>query len=148
MLQLTKRTEYGLIALTHLAAREGEVVSVREIAESYPVSRRLLGEALKALCRSRLVESHRGASGGYSLGRPADSIHVGEVVAVLEGAPSVASCESLGAYTAGGCEVEPVCPIRSPIQKLKSGIWGLLRTTSIRDLLPTPENVPSGSGQG
>ena len=141
MLQLTKRTEYGLIALTYLASREGEVVSVREIAERYPVSRRLVGEALKDLCRSSIVESHRGAAGGYALGRDAGSISVGEVVAILEGAPSLASCESLGSYVMGSCEVERVCPIRSPIQRIKSDIWDLLRRSKLSDLtdtLPTP----------
>ena len=49
MLQLTKRTEYGLIALVHLADHEGEVVSAREIGEFYPVPKRLLAEVLKGL---------------------------------------------------------------------------------------------------
>ena len=51
MIQLTKRTEYGLIALVHMADREGQIVSVREIAERYPIPRRLLAEVLKDLCR-------------------------------------------------------------------------------------------------
>ena len=51
MLQLTKRAEYGLIALSHLAARPGEFVSVREICERFPVPRRLVAEVLKELCR-------------------------------------------------------------------------------------------------
>ena len=97
MLQLTKRTEYGLIALTVLAAREGQVVSVREIAERYPLPRRLLAEALKDLCRADLIESQRGAQGGYTLTRKADSVTVGDIVSALEGAPSMTSCASLGA---------------------------------------------------
>mgnify|MGYP003572777986 CR=1 FL=1 len=52
MLQLTKRTEYGLIALVHMVDREGEFVSAREIAEVYPIPRRLLAEVLKVLSRS------------------------------------------------------------------------------------------------
>jgi Rrf2 family protein len=70
VLQLTKRTEYGLIALVHMADRRGEVVSVREICEHYPVPRRLLAEVLKDLGRANLVESQRGATGGYQLARP------------------------------------------------------------------------------
>lgn len=139
MLQLTKRTEYGLIALTHLAARaEGGVVSVREICEAYPVPRRLVAEVLKDLCHARLVDSHRGASGGYSLARPAETIRVGEVVAALEGHPSLTSCASLGLAAGSTCDVEHVCPIRSPIETLRHELWRLLNRTTLRDLAQHP----------
>src|SRR5262245_49128097 len=139
MLQLTKRTEYGLIALTHLANREGAVVSVREICEVYPVPKRLVAEVLKDLCHKRLVDSHRGAGGGYQLARAPEEISVGDVVGALEGRPSLASCESLGSYVAGACHVEPVCPIRSPIQRLRHSIWDMFERTTLRDLVRRPE---------
>lgn len=134
MLQLTKRTEYGLIALIHLADRPGEVVSVREIAEHYPVPRRLLAEVLKDLQHTGLVDSHRGATGGYQLTREAELVTLGEVVSALEGAPSVTSCEGLGAARGGNCDVRPVCPIRSPLQRIRQGIWALLQNTTLRSL--------------
>jgi Rrf2 family protein len=138
MLQLTKKTEYGLIALTHLARRGRAVTSVREICESYPVPRRLLAEVLKDLCHAQLVESHRGSSGGYSLARSPEAISVGDVVAALEGHPSLTSCASLGAYVAHSCEVEHVCPIRSPIETLRLELWRLLSRTTLRDLATHP----------
>lgn len=139
MLQLTKRTEYGLIALTHLAARaEGGIVSVREICDAYPVPRRLVAEVLKDLCHARLVDSHRGASGGYSLARSAETISVGDVVAALEGQPSLTSCASLGLAAGSACGVEHVCPIRSPIETLRHELWRLLNRTTLRDLARHP----------
>jgi Rrf2 family protein len=86
VIQLTKRTEYGLIALVHLAdaaltGRDGAFVSVREIAEHYPVPKRLLAEVLKDLARAELVESARGKDGGYTLRRQPDQITLAEVVA-------------------------------------------------------------------
>lgn len=134
MLQLTKRTEYGLIALIHMADRAGQVVSVREISEHYPVPRRLLAEVVKDLARAGLVESQRGATGGYTLARGADRITLSDVVVALEGAPVVSSCESH--VDAGGstCEVEPVCPIRSPLHRLRDGIWRLLERTTLQSL--------------
>jgi len=133
MLQFTKRTEYGLIALVHLVDA-CDVVSVREIAEHYSVPRRLLAEVLKDLSRAELCNSTRGAAGGYSLSRSADSISLGEVVAALEGPPAVSSCETLGAYSHGHCDVMPVCPIRSPLHKIRDGIWRLMQQTSLRSL--------------
>ncbi len=137
MLQLTKRTEYGLIALTHLAGKEG-VTSVREISDRYPIPRRLLAEVLKDLCRSSFVSSHRGVRGGYTLARPAETITVGEVVGALEGHPTLASCEALGAYMGGRCGVEHVCPIKSPIHRLRQDIWDLFERTTLHDIASKP----------
>ena len=106
MLKLTKRTEYGLIALVHLADRAAEaapgatvdVVSARAIGDQFPVPRRLLAEALKALQVAGLLESTRGAQGGLPP-RAAGGGHLAraDVVSILEGAPTVTSCAGLGA---------------------------------------------------
>jgi Rrf2 family protein len=135
MLKLTKRTEYGLIALTHLAQRRGEVVPVREIGDRYPIPRRLLAEVLKDLCHANLVASTRGAHGGYALVRPAQELSLGEIVSALEGAPTVSSCgdEDL-LHGEHSCDVHPVCPIRSPLEKIKDKIWQMMLTTSLASL--------------
>ncbi|MCP3917622.1 MAG: Rrf2 family transcriptional regulator [bacterium] len=135
MLKLTKRTEYGLIALIHLADREGKVVSVREIGEHYPVPKRALGESLKALHHAGIVDSARGATGGFWLARPAGDVTLGEVVAALEGAPELTSCNALAlANKDGDCEVTPLCPIRSPLQRIRQGIWTLFENTTLASL--------------
>jgi len=135
MLKLTRRTEYGLIALVHLADHEGEVVSSTEIGERYPVPKRLLAEALKALQSTGFLRSTRGARGGYQLARSADRITLGEVVAALEGRPTLTSCQGFGALEPSGtCNVEHVCPIRTPLQRLRAGMWNLLEGVSLRSL--------------
>jgi Rrf2 family protein len=142
MLQLTKRTEYGLIALVHMADRVGRansagrdaVVSVREISERYPIPRRLLAEVLKDLAHAGLVESQRGATGGYALTRSPDELTLAEIVSALEGSPALTSCESHeGAHDT--CGVVPVCPIRSPLARIRAGIWSLMERTTLRSLL-------------
>ena len=144
MLRLTRRTEYGLIALIHLADREGEVVSVREIGERFLVPKRLLAEVLKDLHHAHLVDSVRGARGGFWLARKADEISLGEVVAALEGAPKVTNCEGLAAYDGPDeCVVTPVCPIRSPLGRIREGIWAWLQGTSLRALADSPSNLPA-----
>jgi len=167
MLQLTKRTEYGLIALVHMVDQGDAFVSAREISDTYTIPRRLLAEVLKDLTRSGLVESLRGANGGYALARSPESITVGSVVTALEGAPTLASCESdvhraiaeLGSSSNGAaaqtksCEVEPVCPIRSPLHRIRESIWKQMEHTSLRSLVapeptarreqPSPDTPPT-----
>ena len=92
MLQLTKRTEYGLIALVHLVDRPGVFVSAREIGDAYQVPRRLLAEVLKTLSKAGLLASHRGATGGYMLLREPELMSVAEAVSALEGGPEASSC--------------------------------------------------------
>lgn len=147
MLQLTKRTEYGLIALVYLADHAGTVVSVREISEHYPVPRRLLAEVLKDLARSNLVDSVRGATGGYVLARSADEITLGGIVTALEGRPTLSSCESLAPARNGECELEPTCPIRSPLHRIREGIWTLMERTTLRSLVQSGPLVGLGALQ-
>ncbi len=134
MLQLTKRTEYALIAMIQLLDRAGDVVSVREICERNPVPRRLAAEVLKDLQRGGLVHSHRGANGGYTLARGAEQITLGEIVAAIEGKPTFTECDLVGSY-AGAHDVASCCPIHNPIERLRTGIWDILQATTLRDLV-------------
>ncbi len=143
MLKLTKRTEYGLIALIHLAEREGEVVSAREIGETYPVPRRLLAEVLKDLQHSGLVTSTRGAHGGYTLAESAEDISLGRVVGLLEGTPALTECQTEDKGPV--CDVHANCPIRNPLDRIKQGLWNLMEQTSLRSLM---EGAPVISLEG
>jgi Rrf2 family protein len=134
MLQLTKRTEYGLLALVHLADQAGGLASVREICERFPIPKRMVAEVLKDLARHQLVESQRGAAGGYTLTRSPDEITLGHVVTALEGAPQLTSCESPIVLKAGGCEVQSHCPIRSPIHRVRERLWHMLADTTLSSL--------------
>jgi len=146
MLQLTKRTEYGLIALVHMVDRGGEPISVRELCERNPVPKRVMAEVLKDLGRSDLVESHRGATGGYSLARAPEAITLGEIIAALEGAPALTNCEVSSTLRSGACEVKPSCPIRSPLQRVHERLWDLLEHTTLRSLSdPAARRLSAGA---
>jgi Rrf2 family nitric oxide-sensitive transcriptional repressor len=123
MLKLTKRAEYGLTALVHLTDHVGEVVSARAISEHYQLPHRLVGEALKDLCRAGHLLSVRGPAGGYRLAVPSTALTVGEAIAAIEGAPSLADCD-----------VESRCPIRSPLHRIQEDIWRQFERTTLAEL--------------
>ncbi|HTF90420.1 MAG TPA: Rrf2 family transcriptional regulator [Planctomycetota bacterium] len=143
MLQLTKRTEYALIALVHMVDRQDQATSVRELCERYPLPRRLVAEILKDLAHEGLVLSHRGSQGGYSLALPPERITLGRIIATIEGVPAITNCDSIAHAKDGGCEVHPVCPIRSPIERVREHIWRLFEATSLRSLVPAPHAARS-----
>ncbi len=144
MLQLTKRSEYGLVALLRLVeAGPGVFVSVREICARSPLPRRLVAETLKDLHAAGIVSSQRGSLGGYALARPAGSITLGEVVGVLEGAPAVTQCDLVGAWVDRAPDVVTPCPVRNPLESLRTGIWNAIAGTTLEDLVRGRFRVPA-----
>ena len=82
MMKFSKKTDYGLIALKHLALHHGQTAcSASDIAEAYGISTPLMAKVLQKLARGGIVAAHHGSSGGYTLARdPAritalDAIH-------------------------------------------------------------------------
>ncbi|TAH34508.1 MAG: Rrf2 family transcriptional regulator [Planctomycetota bacterium] len=144
MLRLTRRTEYGLMALALLAQKGGPAggfCCVREIVDQLSVPRRLLAEILKDLSHAGLVCAARGPSGGYRLCRPASQLSLAEVVAVLEGPHLFADC------TGGGrCGLEHGCTIRNGIRGVAARIQRLLADVSVQDIAgarpaPAPQRL-------
>jgi Rrf2 family transcriptional regulator, cysteine metabolism repressor len=83
---LSARAVYGLTAVVELALRRDQgPVQIRDIAGAHDIPQHYLEQILVALKKSGIVESVRGAQGGYCLARPPAGISVEEVLAVLDG---------------------------------------------------------------
>ncbi|MBQ9062223.1 MAG: Rrf2 family transcriptional regulator [Eubacterium sp.] len=95
-MKLTTRGRYGLRAMIDLAVHEQEsAVSAQSIAERQDLSERYLEQLIRAMKKAGLVESIRGAGGGYRLARPADQISVGDILRALEGSIDAVSCPAI-----------------------------------------------------
>jgi Rrf2 family protein len=128
MLRLSKKVDYALIALMHLAQQgEGSAWSAREIASGYGMPQDLLAKILQKLAREGLVVSHQGTKGGYSLGRPADRITVVSIVEAVDGRPSLTECFS----DDGACEQFDTCNVKSPLARLNDQVLRMLATVTI-----------------
>ena len=150
MFGLTKKTEYALIALTHLAREremrgngvaEGDAnsgrcrASAREIADQYGVPLPLLMNILKTLTQHGLVQSTRGARGGYCLAQPAEQISLQNVIQAIEGAVSLTQCTAEdGGETKGLCELTPNCPVRGPVRLINQRFRDFLSQVSIAEI--------------
>lgn len=140
MLQLTKRVDYALIALTHLALQPEERVSARELAAAYELSQTLVANVLKALARGGLLESVRGTKGGYSLALPAERITVGRVTELLEGPLRLTECIADPRpthQTEGGCCLSRTCPVRQSVFRIHLKIRDVLYGVTLADLART-----------
>ena len=134
MLNLTKRVDYGLIALTHLALRPGERLSAREVAQVYGLSQPLLANVFKELARLGFVRSVRGTKGGYELAFAPTDLPVGRLVESLEGPVRLTECIGEGGHDSGACCVSPMCPVRRGVFRLHARIRDMLYGITIADL--------------
>ncbi len=140
MLSLTRKTDYALVALAHLARRKaqgGPSLSARCIADEYDLPRQLLMSLMKSLHRAGLVESKRGVRGGYDLSRPANRISVAQVVEAIEGPARLTPCcadEEPGELCTM-CAITEKCPITGAIRELNGRIADYLRNVTLDTLM-------------
>lgn len=112
-MRFSAKEQYGLRAMAELAARYGEgPIALSEVAESQDISLDTLEQIVAPLRRAGLLESTRGANGGYQLARPPAQITVGDVLRALEGAlvpiPCLAGDAASQCARAGQCSTRPV----------------------------------------
>ncbi len=136
MLRLSKKADYALIAMRHLAgaAADGSV-SAREIAESYGIPAELLAKVLQRLVRAKLLVSVQGTRGGYRLAGPAVRLTVADVIQAIDGPVAVTACSP----DDHGCDQYDHCEIRDPLWKIKERIVDALARVSLAELAePAP----------
>jgi Rrf2 family protein len=93
MLRLSKKTDYALMAMKHLAThRDRGSSSAREIAEHYDIPIELLAKVLQRLVRGGLLVSQQGTRGGYQLARIPGQISVADVIQAIDGPVAVTAC--------------------------------------------------------
>ena len=129
MFQLSKKADYGLIALKHLAQHSEDSVSAREIAVQYRIPVELLAKVLQKLARKGLLVSQQGMNGGYVLAKDPASISIVDVLEALDGPISITPCER-----GDDCRQMQVCSVRDPLLKIKAKVVRVLEDTSIYEL--------------
>jgi Rrf2 family protein len=136
MLRLSKKADYALIAMKHLAMnRDAASTSAREIAEHYDIPIELMAKVLQRLVRTGLLTSHQGTRGGYALGRPSTTISVADVIQAIDGPFTVTSCSTED----NTCEQFGKCSIRDPLWKIRERILSALGTVSLAEMATESE---------
>jgi Rrf2 family protein len=129
MFQLSKKADYGLIALKHLAQHSQVSVSAREIASEYRIPAELLAKILQRLVRKGLLLSHQGTHGGYVLARDPSKISIVDVIEALDGPIGITPCER-----GSSCEQLEKCSVRDPLMAIRAKMVRILGDTSIYEL--------------
>ena len=130
MLKLTKKADYGLIAMRFLAENGTVSASAKDIAEAHGIPPELLAKILQKLVKARLLSSHHGTNGGYLLARDARTITALEVIKAIEGPLFLTSCVT----TRGECGHTSRCTVREPLRKVSQSIEEVLSKITIGDM--------------
>lgn len=116
-------------------------MSAPRLAEAAGLPGPMVSKILKQLARSGLVDSARGAHGGYSLTRDPDAIPIGEILEVFEGPIGMTECVA----NPGNCEQETHCPTRANWERISRAVGDALRGVHLSDMVgPVPrEDAPA-----
>src|SRR3979490_1518436 len=128
MFKLSKKADYGLIAVKHLATnRNGRACSGNEISEEYGISTTLMAKVLQKLARQGVVAAKHGSSGGYQLAKDPGQITALDVISAIDGPVLITSCVT----SHGNCGAADKCSVREPLRRVNESILSVLSTVTI-----------------
>ena len=132
-MKVSTRGRYGLRAMVELAKHKGEgAIPLRKIASKQDISEQYLEQLFSNLRKADLIDSVRGAKGGYLLKKSAEDISVKEIITALEGPIAPVECVL---DSKDGCEHKNDCVTNILWEKLKSCIDDMLGSITLKDLL-------------
>ena len=135
MLRLSKKADYALMAMKHLALRgDRGSSSAREIAGQYDIPIELLAKVLQRLVRRGLLASQQGTRGGYQLARVPSLISVADVIQAIDGPVTVTACST----DEGTCDQFAKCNVRDPLWRVRERILSALGECTIAELAAEP----------
>jgi len=111
--------DYGVVVMTYLAWRRQENQTAHQVAAGTGLSEATVGKLLKVFARGCLLESHRGARGGYELTRKPEEISIAEIVQAVDGPIALTLCVD---EHPGSCNVESLCPMRGGWNQINTAL--------------------------
>lgn len=134
---LSKKTKYGLKALTYLASVDGkDPVQIAEIAKHENISQKFLESILLTLRRNGFLGSKKGKGGGYYLIKKPEDIQMTSVMRVLEGPIAMIPCVSLNFYEkCDDCPDENKCSVHKLMLQVRDSALEVYRNNTLADLI-------------
>ncbi len=131
MFRLNRLTDYGVVVLSRMSRNPNDLRTAPQISQETGVPLPTVAKLLNALAHEHLIESHRGATGGYTLKRPAAEISVAEIIQALEGPIALTACVE---GSEDDCGVAALCPMRGNWDRVNKAIYGALSEVTLADM--------------
>jgi Rrf2 family nitric oxide-sensitive transcriptional repressor len=137
-MELSRFTDYSLRVLIYAAARDGEKITLSELAQAYRISHHHLVKIVHYLGKLGFLQNRRGRSGGILLGRKATEIRVGDVIRKTESHFNLVECFSAGSDT---CRISPTCRLKGVFQEATQAFLDVLDHYTIEDLVQSRNSI-------
>src|SRR5690554_3547233 len=133
-MKISAKGEYGVRAMTILALEfQAGPVPLREIALREEIPYQFLEQIFIPLRHAGLINSVRGAKGGYVLAKPPAEINVGDIVRALEG--PIAPVECVAENSDKGCSRSTACLTRGIWERLRDSMSEVLDDITLADVI-------------
>ena len=134
---LSKKTKYGLKALTFIARSGSDVpVQVGEIAKGEQIPQKFLESILLTLRKSGILGSKKGKHGGYYLRKDPSEVLMTEVMRVLEGPIAMVPCVSLNFYEkCDDCPDEHLCSVNKLMIRVRDSTLEVFKNTTLKEFV-------------
>ncbi len=132
MLQISRQTEYGVLALLDLASfPPGSRLQTSDIAQRQAIPESYLIKIVNRLAQVELLQTYRGSEGGVALARPAEKISMLEIIQALEGKINLNACSREPAH----CKISDQCPAYPMWVGLQNVFDQYLESLKLSDLI-------------
>ncbi len=134
-MRLSRRSEYGLRALTDLVRHDGDgPVALAALAQRNNLPTKFLEQIMATLKHGGVVRTTLGAHGGYALAADPSTVTIGRVVRLLDGALAPLPCVSLRYYSRCSCPDEGTCALRDVMIDVRDAMLEILDKETLADL--------------
>ncbi len=133
MLKISKRVEYGLMALQYLS-RTGIAASAREISDATSIPYDLLAKVMQSLKKDGIIDSFQGVRGGYRMLMAPEQVTLNRVVQALDEVTAITECAS-DMPDHSKCDLFDICTIKEPMNKLQEKLTESVGNMTIAELL-------------
>ncbi len=131
MIRITREADYGFVLMTCLAQANGQPRSAAALSQQRQLPLPMVSKILKALARSGLLISQRGAQGGYNLARPAADISAADIIGALEGPIAITECSD---EAHDGCIRQDFCEVSGHWSRINQAIYSALCGISLLEM--------------
>jgi Rrf2 family protein len=136
MFKLSKKTEYGILALQHMMTIDDDHVStVKEIAEQYNISQSLLAKICQQLAKSKIIQSVQGSRGGYALNMRPSDISLADVMEAIEGPLHIVECT----HDHHNCDRDANCTLKIGLDPIQQQLATFLKGVTLAEFTPSPQ---------
>lgn len=132
MLKLSKKSEYGILAMQYLAENRSELITAKEMSDKLELSFEFLAKTLQHLKREGLLKTIQGMKGGYELNVDPKNTSLMTIISALEKHPEIVECSH---DDHNNCERKEFCTIRNPMLILQKKIDQIFNETYLTEFI-------------